>query len=130
MLHPEGFARQRERTGGDRLLRGTSSPATGWPGIARENAMTPIKIVATTAAALLLSTTGAAFAQQGTTLAGPAQGSKANGSASTRPSGATGATTGAAASGAATGAGGAATGVEAGRTTSTGGNPGGPVGRN
>lgn len=93
-----------------------------------EITMTFTKFAAVTATAFLLASAGSAYAQQGTTLAGPSQGSKSDGSSSTQPSAAAGAT-GAEASGNAA-LGGAKTGVESGRTTATGGNPGGPVGRN
>ena len=95
--------------------------------------MTFSKIIVATAASALMVASVPAFAQQGTTLAGPAQGSKSDGSASTAPSGQSGANGGAMmkSGGAMTGSSaGASTGTMSGGSTATGGNVGGPAGRN
>lgn len=93
-----------------------------------------MKIIVTAAAsaAILFAAAGVSYAQQGTTLAGPAQGSKADGSNSTVPSAQSGANGGAMvrSGGGGTGTSGAATGEMSGKSTATGGNVGGAVGRN
>ena len=90
-----------------------------------------LKITAAIAASALMLAAAPAFAQQGTTLAGPAQGQKSDGSASTKPAGESGANGGAMQGGTMSStSGGAATGTMSGGSTSTGGNVGGPAGRN
>ncbi len=94
--------------------------------------MTARKTTVAVAATVLLLAAAPAFAQQGTTLAGPAQGQKADGSNSTRPSAESGSNGGAMMKGGATSetSGGVATGTMSGGSTATGGNVGGPAGRN
>lgn len=88
-----------------------------------------IKITAAVAAASLILAAAPAFAaENGTTLAGPAQGSKADGSSSmAHPSAESGANGGGAMTGHADAP---ATGTMSGGSTATGGNVGGPAGRN